>query len=216
MSALRDQRREETRRRLYEAALDAFRREDFATCRIDDIARAAGVSRGSFYFHYPTKDDVLLEYMHETEFVIADAVDALPPDASICDLLDTFCAAFAKIWQDDARLLPEVVAVGLRFTANAVTDNQAGRLRHMLAQRFLAAAERGELTSLLPPQILSDLYLGHTVAGLLAWYGHQETPLEIVLQSTTKLFFHGAQTTIHKPEAPAKKAVQRKPARRKS
>ena len=38
MTLLRDQRREQTRRRLYEAALEVFRRDEVASCRIDDIA----------------------------------------------------------------------------------------------------------------------------------------------------------------------------------
>lgn len=199
MSLLREQRREETRRRLYEAALDAFRHEDVATCRIDDIARAAGVSRATFYFHYPTKEDVLLDRMRETEVQITAAVDALPDSAPLSAVLETVATALASIWQDDPRLLPEVVAVGLRFTATALTDPESGKLRNTMAGRFAAAARRGELSTLLPPTILGDIYLGHTVAGLLAWYGHQQTPLQVVLQSTNLLFFGGVQVDLHKP-----------------
>lgn len=205
MSVLREQRREETRRRLYEAALEVFRREDVATCRIDDIARAAGVSRGSFYFHYPTKEDVLLDYMRETEIQITSAVDALPDSAPLLLVLETVVHALAAIWEHDPRMLPEVVAVGLRFTATALTDPESGKLRNTMAERFAAAARRGELSTLLPPEILSDIYLGHTVAGLLAWYGHQATPLLVVLQSTNMLFFGGVQIDLSMKPA-AKKA----------
>lgn len=213
MSVLREQRREETRRRLYEAALEVFRREDVATCRIDDIARAAGVSRGSFYFHYPTKEDVLLDYMRETEIQITTAVDALPESAPLVEVLATVSTALASIWEHDPRLLPEVVAVGLRFTATALTDPESGKLRNTMAERFAAAARRGELSTLLPAEILSDIYLGHTVAGLLAWYGHQETSLQIVLQSTNLLFFGGVQVNlVIKPAAETKKPAAKKSA----
>lgn len=205
MTALRDSRREQTRRRLYEAALAIFRRDEVATCRIDDIAIAAGVSRGSFYFHYPTKEHVLIEYMRETELQICRAVDLLPATAPLTQVLDTVGTALAQIWQPDPRLLPDVAAVGLRYAATALTDSESGRLRKTLADRFAAAAQRGELSTLLPPEILSDLYLGNTLAGLLAWYGHQETPLKTVLQSTNILFFGGVQvgTTPRQPAAPA-------------
>ena len=56
----RDRQREETRRRIYLAALDVFRRTGVAPAHIDDIAGAAGVSRASFYFHFPTKEHVLV------------------------------------------------------------------------------------------------------------------------------------------------------------
>lgn len=219
MSDLREQRREETRRRIYEAALEVFRREDVATCRIDDIARAAGVSRGSFYFHYPTKEDVLLDYMRETEIQITTAVDALPESAPLSEVLETVGKALTAIWEHDPRLLPEVVAVGLRFTATALTDPESGKLRNTMAGRFATAAGRGELSTLLPPEILSDIYLGHTVAGLLAWYGHQETPMQIVLQSTNLLFFGGVQVDLplkpaQKPAKKPQKSTTKKPAKK--
>ena len=193
MTLLRDQRREQTRRRLYEAALEVFRRDEVASCRIDDIAIAAGVSRGSFYFHYPTKEHVLIEHMRETEVQICSAISALPASAPLTQVLETVATALAAIWQPDPRLLPDVAAVGMRYAASALTDAESGRLRQTLAERFAAAAQRSELSTLLPAEILSDLYLGNTLAGLLAWYGHQETPLKTVLQSTNILFFGGVQ-----------------------
>src|SRR5205085_7825923 len=59
----RDLQREETRHKLYEAALEVFRRDGVAAARIDDITRAVGTSRGTFYFHFPTKEHVLVERM---------------------------------------------------------------------------------------------------------------------------------------------------------
>src|SRR5690606_227101 len=63
----RDRQREETHRRLFETALDLFRRDGIEAASIEEIANRAGVSRGTFYFHFPTKDDVLLELIAEKE-----------------------------------------------------------------------------------------------------------------------------------------------------
>lgn len=57
----RARQRADTRERLFESALREFAAEGFAAAQIDRIARTAGVARGTFYFHFPTKDDVLLE-----------------------------------------------------------------------------------------------------------------------------------------------------------
>lgn len=199
MAVLREQRKDETRRRLYEAALEIFRRDGVAACRIDDIASAAGVSRGSFYFHYPTKEHVLIEHMRETEIQITTAIEPLPESTPLCTVLDAVSTELAAIWQPDPRILPDVVAVALRFTATTLTDAESGTLRQTLGQRFTAAARRNELSSLLPPEILSDLYLGNMLAGLLAWYGHQETSLKVVLQSTNILFFGGVTVGMEQP-----------------
>jgi AcrR family transcriptional regulator len=199
MAALRDQQREETRRRLYDAALEVFRRDGVAGCRIDDIVRAAGVSRGSFYFHFPTKDDVLIELMRETERKITSALDALPTEAELQSVLATVVSSLVGIWEEDPSLLPEVASAGLRSAASALAETEQGGLRMLLATRFRAAARRGELSSLLPPEILSDLYLGHMLGGLLAWFGNKQASMRGVLEGVTLLFWNGARGESQAP-----------------
>lgn len=191
--ASREQQREETRRRLYEAALAVFRRDGVAACRTEDIARAAGVSRGSFYFHFPTKEHVLLERMAETEAEVCAAIAELPEGARLSEVLATLNRALARVWEHDPQLLPELAGAALRFTATAMDDQQATPLRALLAERFASAAERGEIQARLPPQILGDFYLGNTLGGLLAWYGNPVMALETVLGAVTELFWKGAR-----------------------
>jgi TetR/AcrR family transcriptional regulator, repressor for uid operon len=57
----RDAQRQQTRQRVYAAALAEFKRTGMAAADVGDIATAAGVARGTFYFHFPTKEHVLAE-----------------------------------------------------------------------------------------------------------------------------------------------------------
>lgn len=189
----REEQRERTRRRLYECALEVFRRDGVVACRIDDIATAAGVSRGSFYFHFPTKEHVLLERMRETEDVICDALDALGPDASVTAVLGVLNEQLAAVWEPDPQLLPDVTGAALRLAATTMEDREATRLRRVLAERFSRGARRGEIQGRMPPEILSDLYLGHVLAALLAWYGNRSLSLRTVLDTVTELFWNGAR-----------------------
>ena len=214
MAALRDQQREETRRRLFEAALEVFRRDGVAGCRIDDIVRAAGVSRGSFYFHFPTKDDVLFELMRDTERKITSALDALPREAGMERVLATVITSLVGIWEPDPSLLPEVASVGLRSAAGALAETEPGRLREKLAARFRTAVQRAELSCLLPPEILSDLYLGHMLAGLLAWFGNQQASMHGVLEGVSLLFWNGARGEARPEEAAARPPAPRRTVRR--
>jgi len=52
------QRTEATRRALLEAALRIFARDGFEASRIEDIAGATGHTRGAFYAHFHTKEDL--------------------------------------------------------------------------------------------------------------------------------------------------------------
>ncbi|MGH3296389.1 MAG: helix-turn-helix domain-containing protein, partial [Trebonia sp.] len=54
-------RRRETRERVYTAAVTEFRRVGMAAADVSVITGEAGVARGTFYFHFPTKEHVLAE-----------------------------------------------------------------------------------------------------------------------------------------------------------
>src|SRR5262245_14170328 len=111
----REQQREETRRRLYASALAIFRRDGVVAARTEDIAKAAGVSRGSFYFHFPTKEHVLLERMAETEREICAKVEQLREDAPFTEVLACINGELTRIWEHDPQLLPELAGSALRF-----------------------------------------------------------------------------------------------------
>jgi AcrR family transcriptional regulator len=187
----RDEKRAETRRKVYEAALAVFRR-DGVDCAVDEIARRAGVSRGTFYFHFPTKDDVLLARMRETEDGIVAAIAAVPEDAPLSQMLDAISTEMARAWEPDPTLLPDVACAALRLAAMAPFDQRSITLRHLMSVRFQAAQLRGELLAILPAEVLSDIYLANTLGGLLGWFGHQETPLKVVLDGVAVLFTRGA------------------------
>jgi AcrR family transcriptional regulator len=189
----RELQRQQTRRRLYECAIAVFRKEGVSDCRIEDIAKAAGVSRGAFYFHFPTKADVLLERIRETEEQICAAIDAVPANARLERVLAVLIAELVDIWEHDPTLLPDVTSTALYYTASTMSDQQASRLRTVLCARFGAASARGELSMRLAGELLGDLYLGHMLAGLLAWYGNQALPLGVVLGGVTELFFSGVR-----------------------
>jgi TetR/AcrR family transcriptional repressor of uid operon len=63
----RDAKRQQTRERVYAAALAEFKRTGMAAADVGDITTAAGVARGTFYFHFPTKEHVVAELERNEE-----------------------------------------------------------------------------------------------------------------------------------------------------
>src|SRR5687768_513463 len=53
---------EDTRQRIYAAALTLFRERGFDATTMRDIAAAAGMSLGAAYHYFPSKDAIVLEY----------------------------------------------------------------------------------------------------------------------------------------------------------
>src|SRR5215470_4443094 len=56
------QQKEESRRRLIEAAERVFCRQGYIATSVDDIAQEAGVSRQTFYRHYDSKLAIAMEF----------------------------------------------------------------------------------------------------------------------------------------------------------
>ncbi|MFC5063814.1 TetR/AcrR family transcriptional regulator [Actinomycetospora atypica] len=59
--SLRGQQRAYTRERLVRAGAEIFERKGYAAATVDDIVGAAGASRATFYLHFRTKADVVIE-----------------------------------------------------------------------------------------------------------------------------------------------------------
>lgn len=50
---------EDKRRRILSAALDCFEKQGFGAARMDDIARGAGVAKGTIYNYFKSKEELL-------------------------------------------------------------------------------------------------------------------------------------------------------------
>jgi AcrR family transcriptional regulator len=57
----REVRADDTRRRLFAAAAELFAAHGFGGTTVDEIARRAGVAKGTFFLHFATKDAVVTE-----------------------------------------------------------------------------------------------------------------------------------------------------------
>jgi AcrR family transcriptional regulator len=190
----RRQQREETRQRVYEAALEVFRKDGVVASRIEDITDRAGVSRGSFYFHFPTKEQVLLERSLVSERRIAAILCALDDDTPLPHVLDTFGREFTREWQADPRIFPEAGMVALRQTSEAIAAGRVDPVRGALAAHFRRAADRGEISAAVPADLLSDFFLVNSFGAALAWSGNPDRlGLDAVLASVAYLFMNGVR-----------------------
>jgi len=63
----REAQRRQTRERLYAVAIAEFKKTGMAAADVGLIAKEAGVARGTFYFHFPTKEHVLAEFERAEE-----------------------------------------------------------------------------------------------------------------------------------------------------
>ncbi len=71
-------RRLQTRERILGAAIAEFKLAGMSGADVNAIATAAGVAHGTFFFHFPSKEHVLLELESREEARMADRLRPLP------------------------------------------------------------------------------------------------------------------------------------------
>ncbi|MBI1350687.1 MAG: TetR family transcriptional regulator [Actinomycetales bacterium] len=140
-----------TRARLIVAARHVFEERGFDGTRMGDIAAAAGVSHGTVYTWFPTKEDALhavVDSVTEEMYSVLSTPDVSDPVERIA----VANARYLQVYRDTARLM-EVVAQaavvdgsfravldGLRHThVNRVTKSIRGMQREGVAEPSLDA-----------------------------------------------------------------------------
>ncbi len=167
----REKQRLATRERVYQAAMAEFHRVGFARAQLDRIARAAGVVRGTFYHHFPSKEDVLRETTRRVSDSIADRIAAL--DSRDTPLREVLSVVEEGILDTEAtmgktELLRDVLAVQLRApVADPAEFVEPMRLVVELEAQFDEAARRGELRTDLAGGQLAGMLLS-SIFGLMS------------------------------------------------
>jgi TetR/AcrR family transcriptional regulator len=82
---------EERPRQILEAALDVFGEQGLAGARIDDIAERAGISKGTIYLYFPSKDDLFCGVIRDTFAEAVETASAVPETADPEADLNAFC-----------------------------------------------------------------------------------------------------------------------------
>jgi len=115
-------RAQERRAAIVDAAMEEFIARGFAATRLDDIAKRAGVAKGTIYLHFKDKESMFEELVRIVIVPVVERLTALPPPTgSVRDLIEAFTGTFLKevIGTRRGDLVRLIVAEGPRFPAVA-------------------------------------------------------------------------------------------------
>jgi AcrR family transcriptional regulator len=108
----------ERRQAIIDAALDEFVARGFAATRLDDVAKRAGVAKGTIYLHFKDKES-MFEELIRTAIVplIGRLASPPPPGASVRGALEGFARTFLQEVAATRRgdIIRLIVAEGPRF-----------------------------------------------------------------------------------------------------
>jgi AcrR family transcriptional regulator len=149
-AANRAERAAERRAAIVEAALEEFIAQGFTAARLDDVAKRAGVAKGTIYLHFKDKE-TLFEELIRTAIVPLIGRLAAPPSSSgsVRDALEGFAKTFIQEVANTRRgdIIRLIVAEGPRFPAIADFYYREVVSRGLAAMRALIelGVARGEI-----------------------------------------------------------------------
>ena len=115
----RAERAAERRGAIIEAAMDEFIARGFAATRLDDVAKRAGVAKGTIYLHFKDKELMFEELIRTAIVPMINRLWGTPPQpgASVRDMVEGFAKIFIEEVATTRRgdLVRLIVAEGPRF-----------------------------------------------------------------------------------------------------
>ena len=189
----RAQRRQQTRARLLDAAGQVFARRGFSAATLDEVAEAAGYTKGAVYSNFASKDDLVLALLDQHlagQLQQVEALDAIESSEELHAALGGRTEQEFAATRDFGVLLVEFSLYAMRNPA-AQTElaKRYRQLRGRLAELITTRYARHQIPPPMPPEHLAALALA-TDAGLflqnaaepgaLPWELHADAVIQLL------------------------------------
>ena len=169
---------------------------------VEEIARAAGVTKGTFYFHFAHKEDILLELGWGTaEVLYEEATDGLAEHLPAADILDGLLVSLARRVES----VPKVATARsvAEFYRSPPSTHSSGHFG--IWRSFAVTLEVGREQGLLPGDVDVDevaVMLEVLVMDALLSWARYDTPLVALLRQRAAVVLAGARTAV--PVSPSR------------
>ena len=160
--SVRKEQAAETKRKLFESAQKLFVERDFTEVSVDNIVEEAGVSKGTFYVHYESKDaliaSIISDYASRIDLNYKAFLDSLPPSMPASDVLLAMSRNIADLLVDTIGYEMMRTVYQLQLTRAVDMDAIKGYSRElykMFSDILEQGIRRGEFKTDLPLETLS-------------------------------------------------------------
>jgi AcrR family transcriptional regulator len=195
-SSLVQERSRRTRQELVNAAVKLWTERGFEhgveNTTVEEIARAAGVTKGTFYFHFAHKEDVLLEMSLTTSDAVNDVAKRAAAEGDTID--DIILKSFNEMARRTERLPRAAIKRTVReFYKYPTRARELSMTRRVFPALFADAQARGELPREVDPEDLSDMFNALMITAIEGWVHGAHEALAPELAYRTRVVFAGVR-----------------------
>jgi AcrR family transcriptional regulator len=196
-SSLVQERSRRTRQELVNAAVRLWTERGFEngveSTTVEEIARAAGVTKGTFYFHFAHKEDVLLEMSLTTSDAVMEVANRSVLEGDPID--ETVQRAYSEMARRTERLPRAAIARTIgEFYKHPARSREQGLNRVLFPSLLAAAQERGELPADADPFDIADMLNALMISAVEGWVHGAFPKLAPELAYRVRVLFAGVRS----------------------
>ncbi len=197
---------EERPRQILDAALAVFAERGLAAARLDDIARRAGLSKGTIYLYFPNKEELFREVVRGTVIAFIERAEEFaqaerdPKQALLAWmagywewLRSPVFPAMHRLVHSELRSFPDLAA----FYATEVVERVHRLVCHLL-ERGMDVGIFRRVDALVAARMLSALFLSHA-----NWYHQRDSfksladmPADTIFAQVQDFFLHAMRPDV--------------------
>lgn len=160
----RQARAERTRTLILEAAAVAFAERGYDGVSMNDLVRESGLTKGAFYFHFPSKDEIALAAFRTKQLELVAQVAELTAGASTAtERLRGLLVHRARLLREDPSL--RIVArLGAELNVRSGPESEYATFQHVALDFLQGLIEDGQRSG----EFRTELDAGHAARTLFA------------------------------------------------
>lgn len=167
----RTRRREETRRKIFEAAVGLIAEQGFTATTVDEIAERAAVAKGTVFYNFATKNALYEELLRYGVGLLAQesrsAIDGLPPKDAIAALVGAQLSYIQRYRAFAQLLLAEMWRTNREWQQTILLVRE--QAISVIAEVLEAGVKSGDFPAGLDPRISASALFGATLVVALDW-----------------------------------------------
>lgn len=187
----REEKKRITKESISNSAIRLFSEKGYEATTVEEIAKAAGVAKGTFFNYFPSKEAVIDDY--ERLSLFSEMIELPNKTGPIVPMLTVALINIVHKMQYTRPLRRATLQATLSSSTNLqLHEESIAKFIELLTPLFEQGQERGEFTKRLPPATLADLTVQMFIGVLTHWClgcGDDDIMTQIVI--SFEVFFKG-------------------------
>ena len=172
---------------IWDAAIELFDKNGFDETTVDDIAKAAGVSRRSFFRYFSSKDDLLGQGMITYGELLGQVIESCPRNWSLAAVIRKSTEEAAEIITAQRRTRQVIRILEKSPAARLAQDSPMSIVEDRVTKAFSARVKAGRRNDF-KPRLLALVTLSIMKAAVSVWSkSGRQTMREVIREALPTL-----------------------------